>query len=191
MGSGTGLVDLSALAKWSVRSRGVAGLTHALVENSAPAKPGGVALLNFGSRVLACRLTDDQLLLIALTTHAAELHDRLAVLAQEFPIVHNDVTSAQATFCLLGPRIEDVLCQLTAFAVGRSAFPSGSCAETSLAGVYVLLVRPPGMASDMVFIAVAWDVAEYVWERLLDAGRSQGIEPVGLEVWRRVLADRS
>ena len=28
---------------------------------------------------------------------------------------------------------------------------------------------------------VSWDVAEYVWERMLEAGRDLGITPVGTE----------
>jgi glycine cleavage system aminomethyltransferase T len=184
-----GLVDLSALAKWSARGLGVPELTRALVGKSPPPKPGGVAVWSFEGRVLACCLTENHLLLLALTTDAASLHDRVAALAQEYPIVNCDVTCAYAALGLLGGSFENVLGHLTALDVGRSAFPPGSCAETSLAGVHALLVRPPGI-TDMVYITVAWDLAEYVWERLLDAGRSQGIEPVGLEVWRRVLADR-
>jgi heterotetrameric sarcosine oxidase gamma subunit len=191
MGNVAGLVDLSPFAKLSFRSGRVAAFTHALVGNSPPPKPGGVAVCSFEGRVLACRLTEDHLLLFALTTTAAALHDRVAALAREYPIVNSDVTCAHAAFCLLGVSFESVLGRLTALDVGRSAFPPGSCAETSLAGVHALLVRPPGMASDMVYITVAWDLAEYVWERLLDAGRSQGIEAVGLEVWRRLLSDRS
>jgi heterotetrameric sarcosine oxidase gamma subunit len=191
LSGGAGLVDLSAFAKLSVRGRGVAAFAHALVGNGPASKPGGVAVCNFEGQVLACRLTLDHLLLLALTTEAAALHDRVAALAQEYSNVNSDVTCAHAAFCLLGASFESVLGHLTALDVGQSPFPPGSCAETSLVGVHALLVRPPGIASDMVYILVAWDLAEYVWERLLDAGRSQGIEPVGLEVWRQVLADRS
>src|SRR5438309_1305474 len=61
--SGAGLVDLSAFAKLSVRSRSVAAFTHTLVGNSPPLKPGGVAVCSFEGRALVCRLTEDHLLL--------------------------------------------------------------------------------------------------------------------------------
>jgi len=141
------------------------------------------------SPVLACRLTEDHLLLFALTTNAAALPDRLATLRQELPIVENDESCAYAAFCLLGGPIENVLRRLTALDVGRSAFPAGWCAETSLAGVHALLVRPLGVALNTVYVAVAWDLAEYVWERLRYAARTSEIEPVGLEAWHKLMSE--
>jgi glycine cleavage system aminomethyltransferase T len=32
-----------------------------------------------------------------------------------------------------------------------------------------------------VRICVAWDLGEYVWERVMEAGRDRPITPVGLE----------
>jgi sarcosine oxidase gamma subunit len=89
--------------------------------------------------------------------------------------------------CLLGAAAEKVLSHLTALDVRRSAFPPGSCAETSLVGVHALLIRPPEKHGDAMYVTVGWDVAEYVWEQFLSAGRSHGIEPVGLEAWHRLM----
>jgi sarcosine oxidase subunit alpha len=186
--AGLGLVDLSAFAKISLRGRGVATLANALVGDSPASKPGGVAALAVGGRTLACRLTKDHLLLLAFTTDAAALRDRLAALRQELPIVESDMSCAYAAFCLLGAAAEDVLHHLTALDVGRSALPPGFCAETSLAGVHGLLICPPGIPLDAVLVAVAWDLGEYLWERLLDVGQGYGIEPVGLEAWHLVIS---
>jgi sarcosine oxidase gamma subunit len=83
---------------------------------------------------------------------------------------------------MLGPRLEEVLRRLTQLDIRPAALPEGSCAETALAGVEALLVRPAGLALPSVRVYVAWDLGEYVWERLLDAGRGGLMAPVGLEV---------
>ncbi len=86
-----------------------------------------------------------------------------------------DVPPGQAAILLLGTRVEDVLRRLTSFDVGRAAFPPGASAETGVAGVAARLTRlPEGM-----LLRVGGDVAEYVWERLLDAGRAWGAAAVG------------
>jgi glycine cleavage system aminomethyltransferase T len=35
-------------------------------------------------------------------------------------------------------------------------------------------------------VYVAWDLGEFVWERILQAGDAFGIIPVGMNVWRRL-----
>jgi sarcosine oxidase subunit alpha len=185
--TGLGLVDVSAVAKISFRGRGVIPLTHALVGDSPASKPQGVAAFDAVRTVLACRLTETHLLLLALTTNAAPLRDRLAARPRDLSMVESDVSCAFAAFGLLGAAAENVLAPLTALDVRQSAFPSGRCAETSLAGVHALLIRPPDRALDAVYVAVAWDVAEYVWEQFLSVGRSHGIEPLGLEAWHRLM----
>jgi heterotetrameric sarcosine oxidase gamma subunit len=186
--AGVGIADISAFAKIIFRGRGVPALAHALVGDNRALNPRGVVAFDAGGRVLACRLTKDQLLLLALTTNGAPLRERLAAQRQELAMVESEVSYAYAAFCLLGAASENVLHHLTALDVRRSAFPAGCCAETSLAGVHALLIRPPEVAPDMLYIAVAWDLAEYVWERFLDAGRSYAIEPVGLEAWHRSIS---
>ena len=54
-----------------------------------------------------------------------------------------------------------------------------SCAETTLAGVEALLVRTEGLAVPSLRLYVAWDMAEFVWERLLETGRRDQITPLG------------
>ena len=92
-------------------------------------------------------------------------------------VLTTDVTSAYAGFLLVGPRTEDFLRRLTHLDVRANGLPVNSCAETSLAGVEALLVRSPELAVAAMRIYVGWDMAEYVWERLADAG----ITPLGTE----------
>jgi sarcosine oxidase subunit alpha len=156
--------DISAFAKVSLLGRDTEG-----------PQPGG-AVLDFG--VLTCRLTPDQLLMLALTPDGA---------AATGDVLRQDVTSAYAAFLLLGPHVEDVLRQLTSFDVSARAFPDGTCAETGVAGVQALLVRVPGMSLTTVYLGVAWDVGEYVWERLLEVGRACGGMAIGHDALRGLL----
>ncbi|HEV3263081.1 MAG TPA: hypothetical protein VG013_39975 [Gemmataceae bacterium] len=181
--SGLALADISAFAKTSWRGAGVPALAGALAGDSAASRPRGVATLPTNGPALACRLTGDHLLLLAPTTA-----DRLPEVADSLATVRSDVTSAYAGFGLIGPRTEEALRHVTPLDVSQAALPAGSCAETSLAGVHALLVRPPETALPAVQIYIAWDLGEYVWERLLDAGRGFGLAPVGLEGWRALLA---
>jgi heterotetrameric sarcosine oxidase gamma subunit len=180
--SGLGLVDISAFAKISFRGSGVPALAQALVGDDQAVGPQHVAWFEVEGRALLCRLTLDHLLVLAFTTDGVPLHNRLASLKQS--LVECDVSSAYALFALLGTSTEKVLRHLSPLDLGISAFPAGSCAESSLAGVHALLIRPPETGLDMVLIAVAWDLGEYVWEELLNTGRRHGLVPVGADAWQ-------
>jgi sarcosine oxidase subunit alpha len=177
-----GVADISALAKLSLRGKGLAGFTEKLSPSSAAAQSRGVANVRCPDPALACRLTDDHLLLLALTE--APLQPDL----QDSKVLATDVTSAYAGFCLAGPRTEDLLRRLTALDVRPSTFPANSCTETALAGVEALLVRAPELSVPAMRLYVAWDFAEYVWERLLEAGRDLGVSPLGPEGLRLLTA---
>jgi glycine cleavage system aminomethyltransferase T len=188
--TGLAVADISAFAKISLLGPGVPDLARALTGDGPATRPRGVAALDAGGRLLACRLTDEHLLLLASTPDPGNFDGRLANLPAGPSVVRSEATSAYAGFCLVGFSIDKLLCRLTSLDVTPAALPPGSCAETGLAGVQALLVRPPESGSASLRIHVGWDVAEYVWERLLDAGRSQEIVPVGMEALRSLgLAD--
>jgi heterotetrameric sarcosine oxidase gamma subunit len=171
--SGLGLADISASAKVSLRGAGVPSLVGSLLPDSAAQRPLGVAILP-GEPALACRLTDDHLLLLASPPAALTLR----AVSDAPSVVRTDMTSAYAGFELIGPRLEEVLRRLTHFDTRLASFPVNSCAETALAGVEALLVRLAERSLPALRIYVAWDLGEYVWERLLAVGP---ITPVGLD----------
>ena len=53
-----------------------------------------------------------------------------------------------------------------------------------IVGVEALLLRTDELSLPSVRGYVAWDLAEYVWERLMEAGHPGGITPVGLDPLR-------
>jgi heterotetrameric sarcosine oxidase gamma subunit len=179
--AGVGLADISAFPKVSVLGRGVPVVVQHLIGDGAARKPRGVSAFVDGVLGLGCRLREDHLVLLGSATAPAPFAGLLAALPPEPPVIASDVTSAYAGFCLAGPHAEDLLRRLTSLDVSRDSFPDNSCAETGLAGVHVLLVRAPELAVPAVRVYVAWDLAEYVWEALLEAGRRLGCGPLGLE----------
>jgi sarcosine oxidase subunit alpha len=167
--AGLGLADVSASAKLSLRGAGAAISTLA---------PGRVA--PWEDSALICRLTDDHHLFIS-PPFALSRYLQFFAESNAGAVVRTDVTSALAGLELVGPRLESVLCRLTHLDIRPAALPPGSCAETALAGVDALLVRHDRGALPAVRIYVAWDLGEYVWERVIEAGREVPITPVGLD----------
>jgi heterotetrameric sarcosine oxidase gamma subunit len=128
-----------------------------------------------GERWLACRLTDENMLLLASRPNAGERPRMPGILSQ------TDATFDYAGFMIVGPRLEELLRRLTLLDLRPASFPLNSCAETALARVEALLVRSGELKVPCMRIYVAWDLGEYVWERILEAGRDLSISPMGLD----------
>jgi glycine cleavage system aminomethyltransferase T len=179
--TGLALADVSAGAKLHVTGRGVADLFRDLVPEGSALGPKSVAGRGRATWS-ACRLSEGRLLLLqAPHATAAGWNDWANAVRQRPACRFTDVTSLYARFCLLGPRLEQCLRRLTHLDVRESSFPVNTCAETSLAGVEGLLVRPSGLAVPSMQLLVAWDMGEYVWERVLEAGQGCGMTAIGLD----------
>jgi glycine cleavage system aminomethyltransferase T len=187
--SSVGLADISTLPKVSLRGPQIPDFARELLGECGALKRLGVAEVP-GSLLLACRLADDHLLLSASATAAGALNPYLLKVEQRHDIVHQDCTCALSGFCLVGPRIEEVLRRLTPLNVAPLILPEGGCAETSLAGVPALLVRFSGRSLPWTHFYIAWDVAEYVWHELLGAGRDTGISLLGWDAVQALIQDQ-
>lgn len=190
--SNVGLADLSALAKVALRGPGVAEAVRRTVSGGAFQQRGVVQLLSSdghtGSSVLACRLTDDHVVLLADSPSTESIESCLRQVELGPAMVRNDMTMALAGCGLVGPNSPAVLRQRCSLDTSFAAIPEGYCAETRLAGVHALLVRPPAIEVRATLIYVAWDAGEYVWQRLFEAGRADEIAPLGMEAWRGLTA---
>ncbi len=185
--TGLALADISATAKACLRGPGVARMTPTWPEIAAAARPLGSSRLGGNNSILACRLTQDHLLLLAsgpqmvFQDAALTLAVSLAGATGNMPdqVVLVNQTCHYAGFCLAGPRAGEVLRHLTALDVAE-----GECAQTSLAGVPALLVRCTAFTIPTLRLYVPWDLGEFVWQRLLEEGRSAGIVPLGWHGWQ-------
>jgi sarcosine oxidase, subunit alpha len=169
------IADLSSLAKLSVRGK---DLVRSLLSKVA-LEWGRVAVLpKLG---FAAALTEDHCLLLS-TSVRNPFNDLLKDLPGYTADLIFDVTSNYTGIGLFGPDHERGLRALTSFNVASAAFSPGSCAETGLAGVHAILIRPPGSVA-ATFIYVAQDVGEYMWERLHDAAGENVLVPMGLDAF--------
>lgn len=95
-----------------------------------------------------------------------------------------NVTSEFAAMNLAGPRARDVLARLTDLDVSRAAMPYLSAMEGAVAGVPAIILRI-GFVGELGYeIHVPADYGAHVWDALMDAGASHGIEPFGVEAQR-------
>jgi len=176
---GIGLLDASALGKLALRGRDAA----VVLGGSGNGRPHGLArrLRLEGEApgfALALPLAPDEWLLLTTPSDtprlAARLADRLAGGCAHL----TDLTSALAAFRVAGPRAPELLPRLLPLDLSPPAFPDLAVLQGPLAKVRAVVVRedlgPPGY-----HLLVARDVAEYVWEAVLEAGRELGLTPVG------------
>ncbi len=175
--TGLALADISSFTKINVRGR---NLVQSLLGDNTP--PGTVlwAAENGG---WMCRLAQDHCRLMLptarssfnLPTHPDYRPDRV-----------QEVTTHSAGFALFGPKYGKVLSGLTSLDLSPAAFPPGHCAQTGFAGVPALLVATPNSPPNMQLF-VAWDVAEYVWDRIRGQAAPESIVPLGMgaikELW--------
>jgi len=175
---GIGLADISACAKLRLDGQGVRGFASKFVPAGSLSKPGEVANVDCNGPALASCLTERTLFLTASETAPTSLLERFKSLPET---VATDLTMALAAFILVGPRSEALLRRLTALDLSIVSLPAGKCAETSIAGVHALLVRPPRSTLIETQLFVSADLAEYVWETLLHNGGEFGIVPLGFQ----------
>jgi glycine cleavage system aminomethyltransferase T len=151
-------------------------LLYSTVEREVAAARSGVALADLSAFAK----------ISLLGSGVPALAEALASASPITQVVRVDASTTYAGFLLAGPRLEDMLPCLTALDLTASLTP-GVCAETALAGVHTLLVRAPELSVPCLRIYVGWDLAEFVWERLLDAGRHHGLTLLGLEALNALL----
>jgi sarcosine oxidase gamma subunit len=88
------------------------------------------------------------------------------------------MTCGWAAFTLGGPAMREVFMRSSSLDVRESRFPAGRCMTGSVmrAGTIVL------NEGDRFRMLVNWEVGEYFWDAILDAGVNFGIAPVSASV---------
>lgn len=183
------IADVSFTAKLMLRGLGISELIPPLTGEGRATKNGGVASLTADKSVFACRLHGDQLLVLAGPSGQAKLDRLITTAGKGLTFLPTDATSTYAALWLFGPHLNELLRQLTRYDV--AALGPCTCAQTGLAGVPAILVRPPTPAISNLRILIGWDVAEYIWEKIWEAGQSKKIAALGMDALDLLLSQAS
>jgi sarcosine oxidase subunit alpha len=95
-----------------------------------------------------------------------------------------NLTGGRAAVNLAGPQARDVLKALTACDLASNAFPYMACREADVAEVPSLLLRIGFVGETGWEIHFPAEYGEYLWGKLVEAGKNFGIRPFGIEAQR-------
>jgi len=186
-----GLVDLSAFAIFDVTGPAALDVVQSLAVAQLDVPPGRVvytSLLDarggFKADLTVMRLSAQRFRVV--TGGATGMSD-LAWFTEHLPADGRaalaDLTSAQATLGLWGPRARQILRSVTAADVGDQAFPFGTCREIEIAGLTVLASRISYVGELGWELYVPMEQGGRLWDALRAAGTTHGLVPVGIGVY--------
>jgi heterotetrameric sarcosine oxidase gamma subunit len=174
--AGVGLADASACGKLLVQSAAVEPLLVKVANVEWLVVGSALRVRVEESRTLACRLAEDELLLLTPAAEAAAVARLLENVVATAGCAHlTDITSGLAVLDVLGPRARALLARLSP--LDLDGLPPLAVAQGELARVHAILVvldRPAGVRA-----LVAREYGAFAWEALVEAGRDLGLTPVG------------
>lgn len=132
-----------------------------------------------GPECLGCRLAQDELLLLTAPLDLEAVHDALQPALAGACAHLTDLTSALAALDLVGPSAPEVLSRLIALDLRPTVFAPGTLTQGGLAGVHAIVLRLDLGPHLGYRLLVGRELAECVWDVLLDAGAEFGMAPVG------------
>ncbi len=181
-----GIFDLSHMGELLVEGPGAAqALAFALTSDPAKIKIGRAhySMICFPEGgvlddLIVYRLGEERFMVVANAANATAVSDALAARFEGFGAVLDDRSLAMGLVALQGPRSAGVLGRLTDVALDGLRYYA--IAEGHVAGVPALVARTGYTGEDgfEVFVDVA--AVGIVWDAMLEAGKADGVVPVGL-----------
>ncbi|MGB8265401.1 MAG: glycine cleavage system aminomethyltransferase GcvT [Candidatus Velthaea sp.] len=180
-----GLFDLSHMAQFELSGPGVGAWADALTVNHVATMKAGAARYNIfcneagGAHddVLFYRLDDERWLLVVNAANAAKMWGHLAARPGAGVTLRNR-HGERALIAIQGPRSVAILRDFVAADIG--ALKYYACVETRVSDRPALVARTGYTGEDGFEVFLDSDDATDLWDALLDAGRSHGLEPAGL-----------
>jgi len=189
-----GLIDVSTLGKLDVKGRDAGRLLDKVYTNRfSDLKPGRVRysvlcdeagiMLDDGT---ISRLAEDHYFITTTTGNLDFVQQWLEwwLVGTGWDVHIANVTGGRAAVNLAGPQARDVLKTLTACDLSSKAFPYMACREADVAGVPALLLRIGFVGETGWEIHFPAECGEYLWTKLLEAGKAFDIRPFGVEAQR-------
>jgi 4-methylaminobutanoate oxidase (formaldehyde-forming) len=184
-----GLIDMSFMSKFLVQGRDAAASLEHLSANRVSGTNGRITYtqwLNDAGRLEAdltvTQLDEERFLVVA--TDTAHRHVQAWMkrrFAADAHVFVTDVTGAWAQINVQGPRSRELLQALTSVDLADAAFPFRSAREVDLGYARVLCVRITYVGELGYELYIPAEQAVHVYERIVEAGASFGLEHVGLK----------
>src|ERR1700729_29463 len=186
-----GLVDLSAFAIFDVTGPSALDVVQTLAVAQLDVAPGRLVYTSlvderggFKADLTIMRLGPERFRVV--TGGATGMAD-LAWFAEHLPADGTaalaDLTSAQATLGLWGPRAREVLQAVTGDDVSHEGFPFGTCREAEIAGLSVLASRISYVGELGWELHVPIEQGGKLWDALWSAAPPHGLVPAGIGVY--------
>ncbi|MBA3778601.1 MAG: glycine cleavage system aminomethyltransferase GcvT [Chloroflexi bacterium] len=181
-----GLFDLSHMGEiWLSGAGAGAALAHALVSDpprlaigraqySMICAPDGGIL----DDLIVYRVAEERFLVVPNASNAPRVAEELRARSSGFDAAIDDASLRTALVAIQGPRAAEILAPLSD--VDLEALRYYAIAEGQAAGVPAWVARTGYTGEDGFELFVAWQDAGTVWDRLLEAGDSHELSPVGL-----------
>ncbi|HQV91208.1 MAG TPA: aminomethyltransferase family protein, partial [Phycicoccus sp.] len=94
-----------------------------------------------------------------------------------------DLTSSWTTIGLWGPKAAEILGTITSADISHKGFPFGTCREIEVGNLHVLASRISYVGEYGWELYTPMEAGAALWERLLEAGKDQGLIPAGIGVY--------
>jgi sarcosine oxidase subunit alpha len=189
-----GIIDVSTLGKLDVKGRDSARLLDKVYTNRfSDLKPGRVrysVLCDEAGIVLddgtVSRLAEDHYFITTTTGNLDFVQQWLEwwLVGTGWDVHITNLTGGRAAVNLAGPHARDVLQPLASCDLSTKAFPYMACREAKVADVPALLMRIGFVGETGWEIHFPAEYGDYLWKKLLEAGRNLNIRPFGVEAQR-------
>jgi sarcosine oxidase subunit alpha len=189
-----GLIDVSTLGKLLVRGPEAGAFLDRLYPNRfSDLGPGriryGVISSDAGRIVddgTICRVDEDTYYVTTTSSGAGAVEEWFSWWLADWGmgVRLTDLTQGLAAVNLAGPRAREILGALTDLDCSAEAFKYLDAKQAEVAGVPCLILRIGFVGEVGYEIHFAAAHGEHVWDALLEAGRTHGIRPFGLEPQR-------
>lgn len=193
--SNTGMIDVSTLGKLEIRGPDAAEFLNRIYVTGHLKQPVGRARYCLATDItgvvsddgIICRLAENHFF-VTTTTSALETVIRSMYLWNarwQLDVDITNVSAAYAALNLAGPRSRDVLAQVCHdIQLDKDSFPYMGVRTGHIAEVPVRVMRV-GFVGELGYeIHIPAGCGEFVWDRLLEAGRTWGLGLFGVEAQR-------
>ncbi len=189
-----GLIDVSTLGKLLVRGPDAGAFLDRLYPNRfSDLGPGRVrygVISSDAGRIVddgtICRIDEDTYYVTTTSSGAGAVEEWFSWWLADWRmnVRLTDMTQGLAAVNLAGPKAREILTDLTDLDCSPEAFKYLDAKHADVAGVPCLILRIGFVGEVGYEIHFAAAHGEHVWDALIDAGRSRGIKPFGLEPQR-------